>query len=236
MEDREKLILGNLGLVGKIAGKHYNQEFVEYEDLFQVGCIGLIKAVNSYKPNQGTKFSSYAYIKIYGEIKDYIRDNSLIKLNRQERFSKNCKVYSLDDYNLALNGVPLKEAIKDDTKIEEEILNNITVLEIQKYISKFSSEQQQALYWKVQGKTQYEISKKLNISQTRTAYLIKKSLKTLRDQLGVKEYHKEKTKDKVVRLTKQGKSLTQIANLLGVTTNYVSTCKYLYKKEIEMRI
>lgn len=236
MEDKkQQFILDNLGLVGKIAGKHYNQEF-EYEDLFQVGCIGLIKAVNDYKPNQGAKFSSYAYIKIYGEIKDYIRDNSPIKLNRQERFNKKCKVYSLDDYSLVSNGVPLKEAIKDDTKIEENILNNITILEIQKYISNFPTEQQQALYWKAQGKTQYEISKKLNISQPRAAYLIKKSLKSLREQLGVKEYHKEKTKDKVIRLTKQGKSLTQIASLLGVTTNYVSTCKCLYKKQIEMEV
>lgn len=234
MEDKnEKLILDNLGLVGKIAKNFYNVEF-EYEDLFQTGCIGLIKAINSYKLNQGTKFSSYAYIKIYGEIKDYIRDNSPIKLNRQERFSKKCRVYSLDDYNLLSNGIPLKKVIKDNSKIEETVLNNITILEIQKYISKFPSEQQQALYWKMQGKTQYEISKKLNISQPRAAYLIKKSLKTLRDQLGVKEYHKEKTKDKVIRLTRQGKSITQIANLLGVTTNYVSTCKCLYKKEIEM--
>lgn len=232
--NKKQLVLQNLGLVGKIAKQYINQEY-EYEDLFQTGCIGLIKAANNYSQDCNTKFTSYAYIKIYGEIKVYIRDNYSIKLKRSERFKNKCKVCSFDDESIFINGIPLKNAIKDSSKLEETALNKVIAWEIKKHISSFPKEQQKALILKTNGKTQEEISKILNISRPRAAYLVKKSLKILREQFGIKDYCKEKMKDKVVRLCKEGKSLSQIANLLGVTTNYVSTCKCLYKGLLEMR-
>jgi len=53
------------------------------EDLFQVGVIGLIKAYNNYNPEYGTKFSTYAYTFILGEMKKYIRENKSVKISRE---------------------------------------------------------------------------------------------------------------------------------------------------------
>ena len=53
------------------------------EDLYQVGVIGLINAYNSYDPSYGTKFSTYAYSFILGEMKKYVRENKGIKVNRE---------------------------------------------------------------------------------------------------------------------------------------------------------
>jgi RNA polymerase sigma-B factor len=73
---RDTLILINLGLVEKIAGR-YAQDGVEaFEDLVQVGVIGLIKAVDRYNPAKGTAFSSYAVPYIRGEILHHRRDRA----------------------------------------------------------------------------------------------------------------------------------------------------------------
>ena len=66
-------------LVYKIAKKYsYNNE--EFEDLYQVGNIGLINALSNYKKDSNTKFSTYAYFYIKGEILKYIRENRSIKV------------------------------------------------------------------------------------------------------------------------------------------------------------
>jgi len=57
----------------------------EEEDLKQVGMIGLAKALKNYKKDQGTKFSSYAYTYILGEILSYVRNNKVLKVNRETR-------------------------------------------------------------------------------------------------------------------------------------------------------
>ncbi len=68
-------------LVDKIAHKY--SSFSNFEDLHQQGMIGLIKAVNNYKVNEDTKFSSYAYLWIKGEILDYIRCDKNIKISKE---------------------------------------------------------------------------------------------------------------------------------------------------------
>jgi|LakMenEpi03Aug12_release.lakeMendotaPanAssembly.Ray.scaffolds.fasta_scaffold32553_8 RNA polymerase sigma-B factor len=87
---RDTLILINLGLVEKIAGR-YAQDGVEvFEDLVQVGVIGLIKAVDRYNPAKGTAFSSYAVPYIRGEILHHRRDRAVtLKIPRSwsDRFT-----------------------------------------------------------------------------------------------------------------------------------------------------
>lgn len=68
-------------LVNKIAHKYSN--FSNFEDLHQQGMIGLIKAVNNYKPNKDTKFSTYAYLWIKGEILEYLRCDKNIKISKE---------------------------------------------------------------------------------------------------------------------------------------------------------
>lgn len=79
-EELSKLILDNENLIYKIT--HYFGNYTSKEDLFQVGCIGLIKAYKNYKNDYNTKFTTYAYPYILGEIKKYIREDKGIKISR----------------------------------------------------------------------------------------------------------------------------------------------------------
>lgn len=78
---REEKIEANLGLVHSIANR-FRGRGVEYDDLFQCGCIGLIKAVDNFDESKGFAFSTYAVPVIMGEIKRVFRDGGAIKVSR----------------------------------------------------------------------------------------------------------------------------------------------------------
>ncbi|MBE6062752.1 MAG: RNA polymerase sporulation sigma factor SigF [Clostridium butyricum] len=76
-----KLIKMNLPLVASISKKFLNRGY-EYEDIFQIGSIGLVKAINNFDSNFNVKFSTYAVPMIIGEIKRFLRDDGMIKVSR----------------------------------------------------------------------------------------------------------------------------------------------------------
>lgn len=78
---KEELIKGNLKLVLSIL-KKYNNRTDNMDDLFQIGCIGLIKAIDNFDLAHGVKFSTYAVPMIEGEVKRYLRDNSSLHIAR----------------------------------------------------------------------------------------------------------------------------------------------------------
>ena len=80
MSELEKLINENKKLIYSIS--HYFEKYPNKEDLFQVGCIGLIEASKKYDPNLGAKFSTYAYPFILGQMKKYVREDRKIKVSR----------------------------------------------------------------------------------------------------------------------------------------------------------
>lgn len=83
-EAREKFIKGNLRLVLSVIQRFNNRgEYVD--DLFQVGCIGLIKAIDNFDLSQNVRFSTYAVPMIIGEIRRYLRDNNSIRVSRSLR-------------------------------------------------------------------------------------------------------------------------------------------------------
>ena len=79
--EREEKISENLGLVHSIANR-FRGRGVDYEDLFQNGCVGLIKAVDNFDESKGFAFSTYAVPVIMGEIKRIFRDGGAIKVSR----------------------------------------------------------------------------------------------------------------------------------------------------------
>ena len=81
MSAKEKLINGNLKLVLSIL-KKYKTRVDNMDDLFQVGCIGLIKAIDNFDLSHEVKFSTYAVPMILGEVKRYIRDNNSVRIAR----------------------------------------------------------------------------------------------------------------------------------------------------------
>lgn len=80
-ERREKLITENMGLVHSCASK-FKGKGVDYDDLFQAGCVGLVKAADAFDESRGFAFSTYAVPVILGEIKRIFRDGGSVKVGR----------------------------------------------------------------------------------------------------------------------------------------------------------
>ena len=78
----ETLVASNMGLVKSIAVR-FRDRGVEFEDLCQIGTIGMIKAIRNFDSSHGTMFSTYAVPLIMGEIRKYLRDDGLIKVSRE---------------------------------------------------------------------------------------------------------------------------------------------------------
>ena len=83
-EAGEALIQANSGLVWSVARRFFGRG-VDPDDLYQLGCLGFLKAVAGFDLSYGTQFSSYAVPKIAGEIRRYLRDNSAIRVSRSMR-------------------------------------------------------------------------------------------------------------------------------------------------------
>ena len=94
-EKRDKMIDENIGLVHSVA-KRFKGRGAEYDDLFQSGCIGLIKAVDNFDEELGFQFSTYAVPVIMGEIKRVFRDGGAIKVSRSLK-EKSLKAQTLRD-------------------------------------------------------------------------------------------------------------------------------------------
>lgn len=84
MDAREQLIAGNLRLVLSVIQKFTNRG-ENVDDLFQVGCVGLIKAIDNFNVDMDVRFSTYGVPMIIGEIRRYLRDNSAMRVSRSMR-------------------------------------------------------------------------------------------------------------------------------------------------------
>lgn len=104
MEAREKLIDGNLRLVLSIIQRFTNRR-ENLDDLFQVGCIGLIKAVDNFNTDIDVEFSTYAVPMVIGEIRRYLRDNNTIRVSRSVR-------------DLAYRALAAKEKLSSQSGVE----------------------------------------------------------------------------------------------------------------------
>lgn len=92
-DSREEMIKGNIGLVRAIANR-FRGRGADYDDLFQSGCVGLIKAVDNFDESKGFAFSTYAVPVIMGEIKRIFRDGGAVKVSRSLK-EKSIKAQSI---------------------------------------------------------------------------------------------------------------------------------------------
>ena len=107
-EARQKFINGNLRLVLSII-RRFGGRGENADDLFQVGCIGLIKAIDNFDLSQNVQFSTYAVPMIIGEIRRYLRDNNVIRVSRSIR-------------DLAYKALGIKERIYNEEQREATIM------------------------------------------------------------------------------------------------------------------
>jgi len=115
---REQFISGNLRLVLSVI-QRFSQRGEYMDDLFQIGCIGLIKAVDNFDVSQNVQFSTYAVPMIIGEIRRYLRDNNSVRVSR-----------SLKD--IAYKALSVKERLTNEKGKEPTIEEIAKVLEIKK--------------------------------------------------------------------------------------------------------
>ena len=78
---REAILLENSGLIWSVTKRYFGRG-AESEDLFQLGCLGFMKAVDGFRTDYGTQFSTYAVPKISGEIRRFLRDDGAVKVSR----------------------------------------------------------------------------------------------------------------------------------------------------------
>lgn len=111
---RELYIKGNLRLVLSVI-KRFSNSSENVDDLFQIGCVGLIKAIDNFDTTLNVKFSTYAVPMIIGEIRRYLRDNNSIRVSRSLRDTAYKAIYAKENY--------IRQHLKEPTiyEIAEEI-------------------------------------------------------------------------------------------------------------------
>jgi len=126
---RELYIRGNLRLVLSII-QRFSGANENVDDLFQIGCIGLMKAIDNFDITQGVRFSTYAVPMIIGEIRRYLRDNNAIRVSRSLRDIAYKAIYAKEDYIKKNNKEPNIQELSECTGIpEEEIINALDAIQ-----------------------------------------------------------------------------------------------------------
>ena len=121
-EAMNRLIEANLPLVTSISKKFINRGY-EYEDIYQIGCMGLVKAINNFDDKYNVKFSTYAVPMIIGEIKRFLRDDGIIKVSRNVKSLAKKLHFDKEALTKKLNRDPSIEELAEFSGInKEEIL------------------------------------------------------------------------------------------------------------------
>lgn len=118
-EAKEEYIKGNLRLVLSVIRRFSNSN-ENADDLFQIGCVGLIKAINNFNTELDVKFSTYAVPMIIGEIRRYMRDNNSIRVSRSLRDTAYKAIYAKENYVKRNFKEPTMEEIAEEIGIDKE--------------------------------------------------------------------------------------------------------------------
>ena len=196
---REKLIVENMGLIWSIV-KRFAGRGYEQEDLFQIGSIGLIKAVDKFYTSFDVQFSTYAVPMISGEIKRFLRDDGMIKVSRsmketaykayiaREKMEEKLKREPTLTEIAAEIGVTSEELAQAfDASAQIESLHKVIYqgdgsdISLMDKLSKLDKKERQLIYMRYyQDKTQTEIAGILGVSQVQVSRLEKKILKKMK--------------------------------------------------------
>ncbi len=130
---REQLVNGNLRLVLSVVQKFTNRG-ENLDDLFQVGCIGLIKAIDNFDMGHNVRFSTYAVPMIIGEIRRYLRDNNSIRVSRSLRDT----AYRAMQVKERLVGENMKEPTVDEIAKEMGLKKSEVVLALEAIVEPLS--------------------------------------------------------------------------------------------------
>ena len=179
---KNKLIEHNLRLVAHVIKKYYSVGY-DQDDLISIGTIGLIKGINSYSSEKGTKLATYASRCIETEILMYFRS--------QKKCQNDVYMSDIIDTDKDGNTLSLNDIIADDTNIPEHVELKIKTENLYKTISLSLDEREKEIIYYRYGingypqLTQREIAKKLNISRSYVSRIEKKALEIMKNKLKV---------------------------------------------------
>ncbi len=207
-EAREDLIKGNLRLVLSVIQRFSNRgEYVD--DLFQVGCIGLIKAIDNFDVTQNVRFSTYAVPMIIGEIRRYLRDNNPIRVSRSLRDTAYKALKSREELTYQSGREPsINEIAKDMDIPEEEVVNALEA--IQDPISLFDPVYQDG------GDAIYVMDQLRDERVSEDEWVRDLSLNQALSRLG------ERERNIIMRRFFQGRTQMEIADEIGISQAQVS--------------
>ena len=208
-EVREVLIEQNLGLVHHIVKRFLNRGY-DTEDLFQIGVIGLIKAIDKFDPSFDVKFSTYAVPLIAGEIKRFLRDDGMVKVSRTLKENGSRVKYARERLSLRINREPTLQEVSKEAglTIEEVILAMEANVQVESIYQSVYQNDGNEIYMvdQLADKGKDEQEKMLN-------HLVIKQLIE-----GLPE-----TEQKLIRLRYyQDKTQTEVAKMLGISQVQVS--------------
>ena len=172
-----QMLTENAGLIWSIV-KRYHHCGVEMDDLYQLGCIGFIKAVKGFDLTYGTQFSTYAVPKIAGEIRRFLRDDGPIKVGRTLREKGQMLWAARERLQNRLSCAPKLSELAEET--------GLTVEEIasREAIDQLPEQERKAILLRFfKGLTQEQTARLLHVSQVQVSRMERRSLKRLRELL-----------------------------------------------------
>ena len=207
-EARDQIVNDNVGLVWSIVRRFTNRGH-EIEDLFQIGSIGLIKAIDKFDLSYGVKFSTYAVPMITGEIKRFLRDDGMIKVSRSLKETATKIRAVREKYNNKIGRDPTLDEVEDELKVDRDII--VMALE--------TSSQVESLYktiYQGDGSPIYLIDKLTEAEDEEEKIIDNIALESIIDSLDEKERE-------IIRLRYfKDRTQTDIANELGISQVQVS--------------
>lgn len=207
-EARELYIKGNLRLVLSVI-KRFASSSENADDLFQIGCIGLIKAIDNFDTTLGVKFSTYAVPMIIGEIRRYLRDNNSIRVSRSLKDIAYKAIYAKENYMKLHSKEPTIGEIAQEIGIEKEMI--VYALDaIQNPVSLFEPVYTEG------GDTLYVMDQISDKKNREEHWIENLSLREAMDRLGSRERH-------IIELRfYEGKTQMEVADEVGISQAQVS--------------
>lgn len=205
---REQVATENLGLVWSVVRRFAGRGH-ELEDLYQIGCIGLMKCIDKFDPAYDVKFSTYAVPMIMGEIKRFLRDDGMVKVSRSLKETA-YKVYSVREQMMNEHGIePTIEELASSLEIEKEDI--VLALE--------AGSEVESIYktiYQNDGNSIYLIDKLVSSEDESRQAVDRLALEELLGQLEDKERS-------IIRMRYfEDKTQTEIAGFLGISQVQVS--------------
>lgn len=205
---RDLLVSENVGLVWSVV-RRFNSRGHELEDLFQIGCIGLLKCIDKFDLSFEVKFSTYAVPMISGEIKRFLRDDGIIKVSRTLKEISYKAHIAREKFTHQMGREPTLSELAFELEVEKEEL--LVALE--------SSAEVESLYktiYQSEGSSIYLMDKLVEKKDESNEVVNKMTIGKLMDELEDKERN-------IIRLRYfEDKTQTEIAKILGISQVQVS--------------